>query len=123
MGKQASHIREKSKYPTHPFHCITTQQTIPRLMKQITFNTNFIIDINTKPNTINNTRIKTNMKHIHSTIVNKYHNTQKHNKITNTIPFNNVHHIETTLHRETRRTKYPSPLCPFAKQNHAQHIY
>ena len=48
-------------------------------MKQTTsINTNDTTNINTKPNTINNTHIK---KNIHTSIINTYPNDRKHNKI------------------------------------------
>ena len=92
--------------------------------------------LDTNPNTIDDAKIKTNMKHIHITIVSTYLNNRQHNKITNTIPLT-VHHSETTLPRATRRilvqlrtnkcpllrsylnkideVKHPSPLCPLCK--------
>ena len=95
---------------THPTTCITDKIKIttphtpttlhhnkqqPDAKKQTTYNT--------KNNTIN-TQIKTNMtnmKHIHTTIVNTYLNNQKHNKVI--IPLN-VYHSKTTLPIATRRT-------------------
>ena len=86
--------------------------------------------------------IITNMKHIHTTIVNTYLNNRQHNKITNTIPLT-LHHSETTLSRATRHTlaQLRPNKCPilrsnlnkidqdkhhhhysvFANQNHTQH--
>ena len=75
-----------------------TQQATPKLMKQTTFN--YTTDINTNYNTINNTQMKTNLKHIHDTIVNIYSQTEI-TKITNTIPLS-VYHTETTLPIATR---------------------
>ena len=84
-------------------HYITTQQTARRRKKETTYNnTDYTADINTNPNTINNAQIKTNIKHIRTTIVNTYPNNRKHNKVTNTIPLK-VHHSETTLSRAIRR--------------------
>ena len=130
---------DKSQHPTHPLHYITTQQTTPRCKKQTTYNNT---DINTNPNTIDDIKIKTNMKHIHTTIVNTYLNNQKYNKVTNTLPFT-VHHFEPTLPialvvpwPNSEQTNVPSYFhisikstkkkthrhySPFAKENHTQH--
>ena len=84
----------------------------------------------------NHNTIRTNIKHIHTTIFSTYLNNRQHNKVTNTIPLT-VHHSETTLHRATRHTlaqlitnkcpiphsylnkidedKPPSPLCPLCR--------
>ena len=130
----ASQIRQKSQHPTpHPLHHNTT----PRRKKQTTYNnTDYTTNIDTNPNTIDDAKIKTNMKHIHTTIVSTYLNNRQHNKVTNTIPLT-VHHSKTTVPRATRRTlaqlrtnkcpllrsylnkideyKHPSPLCPLCK--------
>ena len=80
---------------------ITTSNT--HTQETNTFNnTNYTTDINTKPDTINNAQIKTNMKHIHTTIVSSYLNIRNHTKITITIPLN-VHRSESTLPRATHR--------------------
>ena len=135
--------KTKAQQPTHPLHYITKQQTTPRRTKQTTYNnTYYTTNINTNPNTIDDAKIKTNMEHIHTNIVNTYLNNRQHNKITNTIPLT-VYHSETTLPRATRRTlaqlrtnkcpllhsylnkidkvKHPSPLCLLCKTE--QHTY
>ena len=45
----------------------------------------------TKHHTIDDAKIMTNMKYIHTTIVNTYLNNRQHDKVTNTIPLT-VHH-------------------------------
>ena len=99
-----SQIRRNSQHPTHPLHYITTQQTTPRRKKQTTYNnTDYTTDIDTNPNTIDDAKIKTNMKHTHTTIVSAYLNSRQHIKVTNIIPLT-VHHSSTILPRVTRRT-------------------
>ena len=125
----ASHIRQKSQQPTH----YTTLQQTPRRKKQTTYNnTDYTTNIDTNPNTIDDAKIKTHMKHIHTTTVSIYLNNRQHN----TIPLT-VHHSETTFPRATHHTlaqlrtntcphlrsylnkidevKHPSPLCPLCK--------
>ena len=53
---------DKSKITTP--HSPTTKNT----QTQESYNTNYTTDINTNPNNINNSQIKTTMKHIHTTI-------------------------------------------------------
>ena len=43
---------------------------------------------NRAPNTIDDAKIKTNMKHIHTTIFSTYLNNRQHNKVTDTPPSN-----------------------------------
>ena len=66
-------------------------------------NAEYTTDIDTNPNTIDDAKIMTNMKQIHTAISNTYLNNRQHNKVTNTISLT-VHHSETTLSRTTRRT-------------------
>ena len=56
LQQYASQVRQKSQHPTHPLHYITTKQETLRLKKQTT------------PN------YTTDIKHIHTTIVNLYPN-------------------------------------------------
>ena len=79
----ASQIRQKSQDPTHLLHYITTQQTTPRRKKQTTHNTtDYSADIDTDPNSIDDAKNKTNMKHIHicTTLVSTCFNNRQHNK-------------------------------------------
>ena len=110
----ASQIRQKSQHPTHSLHYTIIQQTTPRHKKQTTYNnTDYTTDIDTNPNTIDDDKIKTNMKHIQTTIVRTYLNNRQHNKVTSTIPLT-VLYSETTLPRATRRTLAPfrTNKCP-----------
>ena len=127
-------------------HYTTSQQTTPRRKKQTHTTTQTTPQTLTEnPNTIDDATIKTNMKHIHTTIVSIYLNNRQHNKVTNTIPLT-VHHSETTLTRATRHTlaqlrtnkypllysylnkidevKHPSQLCPLCKtDSHTTHLF
>ena len=60
--------------------------------------------LNTNPNTINNAQIKTNIKHIYTTILNTYLNNRKHDKVTNTIALS-LYHSASTIPSATRRTQ------------------
>ena len=101
-------ITNMTKITTHhtptTLHYSITQETTPRRQKQTTYNnTDYTTYIDTNPNTIDDAKIKTNMKHIHTTIVNTYLDNRQYNKVTNTIPLT-VHRSETTLSRASRRT-------------------
>ena len=109
-------------------------------------NINYTTNINTNPNTIDDAKIKTNMKHIHTTIVSTYLNNRQHNKVTNTIPLT-VHHSETTPPSPSNpsypgptqnkqcpllcsylnkidEVKHPSPLYPLCKtEPHTTHLF
>ena len=70
----ASQIRQTPHTP-NTLHHNSTQQTTPRRKKQTTYNnTDYTTYIDTNPNTIDDSTIKTNMKHIHTTIVSTYLN-------------------------------------------------
>ena len=114
----ASHIRQKSQHPTVPLQH-NKQHPDTGNKQQHRYNTN--------PNNKNNAQIETNMKHIHTTIVDTYLNNRKHNKVTNTIPLN-VYHSETTLPRATCRilaqlstNKCPTLLSYLNKTNTHHH--
>ena len=87
----------------------TTTHTTPQTLTQT-------------PNSIDYAKIKTNMKHIHTTIVSTYLNNRQHNKVTNTIPLT-VHHSETKLctgnpsYSGPTQNKQMSPTTLIFKQN------
>ena len=114
-------ITDKTKITTPhtptTLHHITTQQIKLRHKKQIPYNnTDYTTHIDINPNTIDDAKIKTNRKHIHTTIVSPYLNNRQHNKVTNTIPLT-IHHSETTLPSATRHTlvQLRTNKCPLLR--------
>ena len=76
---------------------ITTPHTPATLHHNTTSNTHtsetnnvhkiyYTTDVDTNPSTINDGKIKTNMRHIHTTMVNTCFNDRQHNKVTSTMP-------------------------------------
>ena len=131
---QASQIIQESQHHTHPLHYITPQQTTPRRKKQTTYNnTDYNTNIDANPNTIDAAKIRTNMKRIHTTIVNikhqqpttqqchKHHTTHSTSLRNNTPPSNpsypgptqNKQMSPTTLiFKQNRRSQTPIATTP-----------
>ena len=97
-----THITDKRKshHSTHPLRYITTQQAMPRLMKQTTFNNanyttyttyttyiKYINYININPNTINQNKLETHTQYHGQHIPER----QKSQQITNIIPLSRHH--------------------------------
>ena len=115
-------------------HKHTTYFNTPRLKNTIFNNGRYTTNIPTDPNTITTADIKTNMRHIHTSIVSRHLATRGNNKILRTPP-PHISSSEEILPRLTRRTvaqlrtnkspflksylhkvdakSYPSPLFPF----------
>ena len=116
----ASQCKQKTQHPSHPLHKHTTYFNTPRLYKNTIFNNgHYTTNIPTDPHTITTTDIKTNMCHIHTSIVSRHLATRGNNKIlprftchtlaqlgTNESPF-----LKSYLHKVDAKS-HPSPLCP-----------
>ena len=129
----ASQYKQKTQHPSHPLHKYTTYFDTPRLKKTIFNNGRYTTNIPTDPHTVTTTDIKTNMRHIHTSIVSRHLATRGNNKILRTPP-PHTSSSEEILPRLTRRTlaqprtnkspflksylhkvdakTHPSPLCP-----------
>ena len=65
----ASQYKQKTQHPSHPLHKHTTYFNTSRLKNTIVNNGRYITNIPTDPHTVTTTDIKTNMRHIHRSIV------------------------------------------------------
>ena len=124
----------QTQHPSHPLHKHTTYFNTPRVKIYTIFNScRYITNIPTDPHTVTTTHIKTNMRHIHTSIVSRHLATRGNNKILRTPP-PHISRTEERLPRFTRRTlaqlrtnkspflksylhkveakTHPSPLCP-----------
>ena len=73
----ASQYKQKTQHPSHPLHKHTTYYNTPRFKK------NFLTTVATQqtPHIVTTTDIKTNMRHIHTSIVSRHLATRGNNKI------------------------------------------
>ena len=139
----ASQYKQKTQQQSHPIHKHTTYFNTPRLKKTIFNNGRYAKNIPTDPHTGTTTDIKTNMRHIHTSIVSKHLATRGNNKILRTPP-PHTSSSEERLPRITRRTlaqhrtnkspflklylhkvnakTHPSPLCPLCNI-HTHHTH
>ena len=90
----ASRYKQKTQHPSHPLHKHTTYFSTPRLKKTIFNNGRYTTNIPT----VTTTDIKTNMRHIHTSIVSRHLATRGNNKI-------HLHHTLASLKRD-----YPASL-------------
>ena len=93
----ASQYKHKTQHPSHPLHKHTTY------FSTILNNSRYTTNIPTDPHTITTTDIKTNMRHIHTSIVSRHPDTRGNNKILRTPP-PHISSSEERLPRLTRRT-------------------
>ena len=129
----ASQYKLKTQHPSHSLHKHTTYFNTPRLKPTILNNGCYTTNIPTDPHTVTTTDIKTNMRHIHTSIVSRHLATRDNNKILRTPPAH-ISSSEEILPRLIRRTlaqlrtnkspflksylhkvnakSHPSPLCP-----------
>ena len=134
----SSQARQKAQHPDHPLHYLTEQPDHPRLMKQTTLNNrnDYITRIDTDPDSIDDDQIKSNLKTIHTTIVQRHLRDRPNNKILDRPP-PDIDKSEETLTRPTRRrlaqlrtnkspllrqylhkidsTNYPTEDCPLCR--------
>ena len=131
----ASQYKQKTQHPSHPLHKHTTYFNTPRLKKPTIFNNGrYTTNIPTDPHTVTTTDIKTNMRHIHTSIVSRHLATRGNNKILRTPPphtssseeilprltrphpcpaQNKQISLPQIILTQSRRQKtHPSPLCP-----------
>ena len=128
----ALQYKQKTQHPSHPLHKYTTYFNTPRLKPTIFNHGRYTTNIPTNPHTVTTTDIKTNMRHIHTSIVAMHLATRGNNKILRT-PLPHISSSEETLPHLTRRTlahlrinispflksylhkvdakSHPSPLC------------
>ena len=82
-----SQYKQKTQHPSHPLHKHTTYINTPRLKKPTIFNNgHYTTSIPTDPHTVTTTDIKTNMCHIHTSIVSRHLATRGNNTILRTPP-------------------------------------
>ena len=94
---------KQTQHPSHPIHKHTTYFNTPRLNNTIFNNGRYTTNIPKDPHTIPTTDIKTNMRHIHTSIVSRHLATRGNNKILSTPPPHISSSEEILLHL-TRRT-------------------
>ena len=82
----ASQYQHKTQHPSHPLHKHTTYFNTPRLKNTIFNNGRYATNIPTDPNTVTTIDIKTNMRHIHTSIVSRHLATRGNNKILHAPP-------------------------------------
>ena len=141
----ASQYKQKTQHPSHPLHKHTPYNIQhSKAEKKIFFNNGrYTTNIPTDPHTVTTTDIKTNMHHIHTSIVSRHLATRGNNKILRTPP-PRISSSEERLPRLTRRTiaqlrtnkspflksylhkvdakTHPSPLCPLCNiHTHGTH--
>ena len=100
----ASQYKQKTQHPSHPLHKHTTYFNTPRLKNTIFNNGRNTTNIPTDPHTVTTTYIKTNVRHIHTSIVSRHLATRGNNKILRTPP-PHISSPEEILPRLTRRTR------------------
>ena len=132
----ASNFKQKTYSTSHPLHELTNQLTPPRNMKPSLFqSTNYTVNPQIT-NNLTDQQITSNMKTIHTNIVDKYITSIQPNPIININP-PTVHKSEETLDRKQRvllhqlrankspfllsykhkidEHNYPNPNCPLCK--------
>ena len=136
----APHVTIQTK-TQHPYTNI--QHNTPRLKNTIFNNGRYTPNIPTNPHTITTRDIKTNMRHIHTSIVSRHLATRGNNKIMRTHPphtssseerlphltrhtlaqlrTNKSPFLKSYLHKVDAKT-HPSPLCPLCN-NHTYNTH
>ena len=109
-------IQKKTQQPSHPLHKRTTYFNTPRLKNTIFNNGCYTTNIPTDPHTITTTDIKTNVRHIHTSIDSRHPATRGNNKILRTPP-PHISSSEEILPRLSRRiiALLRTNKCPFLK--------
>ena len=95
----ASQYKQKTQHSSHPLHKPPTHLNTQRQKKTILNNDRFTTNIPTDPYTV----IKTNMRHIHTSIVSRHRTTICNKNILRTPP-PHISSSEERLPRLTRRT-------------------
>ena len=134
----ASQNKHKTQHPPYPLHKHTTYFNTPRLKITIFNNGRYTTNIPTDPHIVTTTDIKTNMRHMHASIVSRHLATRGNNKILCTPPShisisearlprlacrtlaqlrtNQSPLLKSYLHKFDAKT-HPSPLCPLCNIN------
>ena len=86
----ASQYKQKTQHPSHPLHKHTTYFNPPRQKNTLFNNGLYQTNITTDPHTVTTTNIKTNKRHIHTSIVSMHLATRGINKILRTPPTHNI---------------------------------
>ena len=82
----ASQNKQKKQHPSHPLHKHTTYFNPPRLKTLFFNNGRYTTNFPQTPHIVTTTEIKTNMRHIHPSIVSRNLATRGNNKILHTLP-------------------------------------
>ena len=96
-----SQYKQKTQHPSHPLHKHTTYLNTPRLNKTLFLTTAATQQTFPQTPTVTTTDIKTNMRHIHTSIVSRHLATRGNNKILRTPP----PHISSSEERHPRLTR------------------
>ena len=129
----ASQYKQKTQHQSHPLHKHTTYFNTPRLKNTIFNNGRYTTNFPTYPHTVTTPYIKTNMRHIHTSIVSRHVATRGNNKILRTppphiisseerppaslvapLPNSEQTNLPSSNHTYTKSTPntHPPPLCP-----------
>ena len=92
-----SQYKQKTQHPSHPLHKHTTYFNTPRLKNTIFSNGRYTTNIPTDPHTVTTTEIKTNMRHMHTSIVSRHLATRRNNMYT--VYCAHLHHTLVALKR------------------------
>ena len=95
--------QQKIQHPSHSLHKHTTYFNNPRLNNTIFNNGRYTTNITTDTHSVTTTDIKTNMSHIHKSIVSRHLATRGNNKILRT-PLPRISRSEEILPRITHRS-------------------
>ena len=91
----ASQYKQKTQHPSHPLHKHTNT---PRIKTAIFNNGHYKTNIHTDPHTVTTTDTKTNMRHIHTSIVSRHLATRGNNKMLCTPPLHISSSVEILPH-------------------------
>ena len=144
MQLHASQYKQKTQHPSHPLLIHTTYFNTPMLKKLFFNNIRYTTNILTNPHTVITTDIKTNMRHIHTSIVSRHLATRGNNKILRTPPPHNssseerlphlTHHtlaqlrinkspfLKSYLHKVDAKS-HPLSLCPLCNTHNIYHFF
>ena len=119
----ASQYKQKTQHPSHPLHKHTTYFNTPRLKHTILKNGCYTTHIPTHPTQSHTTDIKTNMRHIHTSIVSRHLATRGNNKILRTPPPQISNSEEILLRLTHRNIAQLRSYLHKSTPNHTHHHY
>ena len=140
----ASQFKQKTQHISHPLHKHTTYFNTTKLKHTIFNNAHYTTNIPTDPHTVTTTDIKTNVRHIDTSIVSRHQATRGNDKILRTPPphissseeilpcltcltiaqlrTNKTPFLKSYIHKVDAKS-HPSPLCPLCNTHtHTTHI-